>query len=60
MLPKNTPETLVAIQVKLAYLRNRKRVLNDLIACLERYSVHEVPLRRGPARSSCAKTRVAA
>jgi len=41
-----SPETPGAIQAKLAYLRLRKIALDELILCLERYSVYEVPIRR--------------
>jgi len=43
MLRKTTPETPVAIRAKLTHLRNRKRVLDELIVCLERYAIYEVP-----------------
>jgi hypothetical protein len=47
MVP-NTPDAPAAIQARLAYLRDRKQVLDELIGCLERYSVHQIPVRRPP------------
>jgi hypothetical protein len=41
-----SPEPPGAIQARLAYLRLRKAALNELILCLERYSVYELPKRR--------------
>ena len=57
MLRKTTPETAVAIQTRLTYLRNRKRVIDELIVCLEVYGApdwanrSEKPILRHP----CAK-----
>jgi hypothetical protein len=53
MLPKSTPETPAAIQARLAHLRNRKRVVDELIRCLEQYRVYQLPLE--PARRKSAK-----
>ena len=51
MVPRpNSPETPGDIQAKLLYLRNRRAVLDDLIGCLERYAVHELPVRVEPAK----------
>jgi hypothetical protein len=48
---KKTPEPPVAIQAKLADLRNRKQVLDELIVCLERYiEVNIPPSRRAAER----------
>lgn len=55
MMHKPSPEVAGAIRAKLAYLRRRKAVLDDLIRSLERYSAPEPrPLetderREGPA-----------
>jgi hypothetical protein len=46
MLRKTTPETTVAIQTELTYLRNRKRVIDELIVCLEVYSAAQKPVLR--------------
>jgi hypothetical protein len=44
---KKRPERLVAIQAKLADLRNRKQLVDELIACLERYlEANRLPSRR--------------
>ncbi len=43
MLRKTTPETTVAIQTELTYLRNRKQVIDELIVCLERYQETNPP-----------------
>ncbi len=57
MLPMNSPETPAAMQARLTYLRNRKRVLDELIVCLERYSADAIPPpRRFPTRA-CGRTR---
>lgn len=37
-----------AIQFELEHLRNRKRALDELISCLERYSISQTPLRKRP------------
>jgi len=53
MLPKSTPETPAAIQARLTHLRNRKRVLDELIRCLEQYRIYQLPLEppgRKPAK----------
>jgi hypothetical protein len=42
-MPSYSPDSLGAIQVKLAYLRLRKAALDDLINSLERYLVYEIP-----------------
>lgn len=44
MTNKTSPEVAAAIRAKLAYLRRRKAVLDDLIRSLERYSAPELPL----------------
>ena len=41
-----SPEASGAIRARLAYLRNRKAALDELILSLERYAVYELP----PAR----------
>jgi len=38
-----SPDSLGAIQARLAYLRLRKAALDELILSLERYSVYELP-----------------
>ncbi len=54
MVPKHTPETLVAIQARLTYLRNRKRTLDELIICLERYTAEEKPVPKRPCGKAWA------
>ena len=55
---KNFPETPAAIQAKLAYFRNRKAALDELIRCLERYTkVHQFPSARGRAGTGRAETK---
>ena len=44
MFPKTSPETSGAIQARLADLRYRKAVLDEVIASLERYTVYAAPL----------------
>jgi hypothetical protein len=48
MLRKTPPETAVAIQARLTHLRNRKRVIDELIVCLEVYGAGEKPFLRHP------------
>jgi hypothetical protein len=43
MVRKLTPGTTVAIQARLNYLRGRKNALDQLILCLERYSLYKHP-----------------
>lgn len=44
MIPKtSSPETSGAIRARLADLRNRKAVLDQAIACLERYAIYCAP-----------------
>jgi hypothetical protein len=44
---KKRPEPPVAIQAELTDLRNRKQVVDELIACLERYQqANRPPSRR--------------
>jgi hypothetical protein len=43
MFPKTSPETSGAIRARLADLRNRKAVLDEVIASLERYAVYALP-----------------
>ena len=62
MVPKHTPETPGVIQARLTQLRVRKAVLDDLIFCLERYSIYKFPeLRRLPGkhRPENARRRIA-
>jgi hypothetical protein len=42
MTYKTSPELSGAVWARLAYLRRRKALLDDLIQSLERYSVHEL------------------
>lgn len=62
MVRNNTPETLAAIQARLAHLRKRKRAIDQLIRSLERYSIYDVPVVK-PATpyccSSCRRQRLA-
>lgn len=44
MTHKPSPKVAGAVQARLAYLRRRKALLDDLIQSLERYSVHELPV----------------
>ena len=44
MTHKTSPEVAGAVRARLAYLRRRKALLDDLIQSLERYSVHELPV----------------
>ena len=53
MRSKSKPESPVAIQAELTYLRHRKRVLDELIECLERYA--EDNFR--PPRRACGRVR---
>jgi hypothetical protein len=48
MLRKTTLDTAVAIQTRLIYLRNRKRVIDELIVCLEVYGAGKKPSHRHP------------
>jgi hypothetical protein len=41
MFHRTSPEVAGAVQARLAYLRHRKVVLDDLIRSLERYAVPE-------------------
>ena len=43
MCPKTSPETSGAIRARLTDLRNRKAVLDEAIASLERYAVYALP-----------------
>jgi hypothetical protein len=43
MTYKTSPELSGAVQARLAYLRRKKALLDDLIQSLERYSVQELP-----------------
>jgi len=45
-----SPESLGAIQARLAYLQLRKAALEDLIHSLERYLIYELP--KPPKRPS--------
>jgi len=47
MILKTPPETSGSIRARLAYLRNRKMVIDELIVCLERYAGH-TPRLHGP------------
>jgi hypothetical protein len=44
MIPKTSPGASGAIRARLDYLRNRKAILDELIACLERYAETVVPI----------------
>ncbi|PYT18951.1 MAG: hypothetical protein DMG59_02190 [Acidobacteria bacterium] len=44
MFQNDPTENPGVIQARLAYLRRRKAVLDELIFCLERYSVYELPM----------------
>jgi hypothetical protein len=50
MIPNRLPETPGAIRARLAYLRNRKVVLDELIQTLERYAALEPPVQKVPHR----------
>jgi hypothetical protein len=55
---KNFPETPAAIQAKLAYFRNRKAALDELIHCLERYTkVYQFPSQRRRAGAGQAESK---
>lgn len=47
---QNPPETPGAVQVRLAYYRNRKAALDELISCLEHYVACHSPAPRNPPR----------
>ena len=47
MVPKTTPETSAVIQTKLTHLREKREALDELILCLERYSVYHSPSPQG-------------
>jgi hypothetical protein len=62
MVRKNVPENPGVIQALLTHLRDRKAALNDLIFCLERYSIYKFPQPRrspGKQRAETAPRRVA-
>lgn len=42
MIHKSSPEVAGAVRARLAYLRRRKALLDDLIHSLERYAVYEM------------------
>jgi hypothetical protein len=48
-----SPESLGVIQAKLTHLRARKAALDELILCMERYSVYKL----APRRRSTGKVR---
>jgi hypothetical protein len=56
MMRKTSPEAPGAIRARLAYLRSRKAVLDDLIQCMERYELYLSPARQPPARPRLIKS----
>jgi hypothetical protein len=49
MKRKTSPEVPGAIRARLARLRSRKAVLDELIQCMERYELYLSPARKLPA-----------
>jgi hypothetical protein len=44
MISMHSPDSSGAIQACLNYLKERKAVVDELIGCLERYSIHQMTL----------------
>ena len=57
MISKTPPETSGSIRARLAYLRNRKMVIDELIVCLERYAAHTPRLHGTELRLRSAQSR---
>lgn len=56
------PETPGAVRAKLVHMRNKKAALDELILCMERYKVYQLPVARkrpGRFKSSPSDRRLA-
>ena len=51
MTEKHSPDSPVFIQARLRYLKEKKAILDEVIASLEHYAAYETSERRGPERA---------